>query len=358
MQIQAPIVKRHSLDSLSEYIHSLKRSYSKAVIISTETVFASFGEQITLQLKKCQIGIHPIIVPAGETAKSLENAKYCWESMHTYGIDRHSVVIALGGGTVGDLAGFVASTYMRGLDLIMIPTTLLSMIDSGLGGKNGINLQSGKNIIGSFWQPSLILIDPLFLNTLPAREITAGLAEVIKSATIKNSLLFAFLEEHMQTIRALDQEKIERVIQDTCAIKLEVVKADERDTKDIRALLNYGHTFGHAIESATGHSRFLHGEAVSIGMSCAAHLSTLLGLASPGFIERQDALCKSAGLPTKLPDVSTDELLTFMHKDKKASSDSLTFVLCSSIGQAEVRRGVDKELVVKAIANKRVYDNK
>jgi 3-dehydroquinate synthase len=272
--------------------------------------------------------------------------------MVAFQLDRKSCVIALGGGVISDLAGFASACYMRGIDLINIPTTLLGMVDASMGGKTGINLPEGKNLIGCFHHAKYIFVCPSFLQTLPEREYCAGLAEVIKYGVIRDPLFFSFLEENMESILNKSPDKLKSLIFRCCEIKSQVIQEDPEDKNDIRAVLNWGHTFAHAIEAAKGYREILHGEAVAIGMSCAASVSEHLGYAKPEFIERQDRLLKKAKLKIAIPNISYDQLLNFMQKDKKNKSGRISLIVAEKIGKVFKHPDVDMNNIKEALRKK------
>jgi 3-dehydroquinate synthase len=296
------------------------------------------------------IPTYPILLPSGESAKSLEQVTYCWNLMYSHGLDRKSLILSLGGGTISDTAGFAASCYMRGLDLIHIPTTLLAMVDASIGGKTGINFGTGKNLIGTLHQPRLVLISPHFLASLPDREFRSGLAEVIKAGFIWDPDLVEFLERYMSHLLNRDAEKIKSIIAKACKIKAEVIRIDEKE-KNLRSILNYGHTFAHAIEAATQYNRYTHGETVSIGMSCAARISREMGYVDADFVKRQTNLCQQAGLPVDLPsDLPIDALIELMSRDKKAVLGKINLILPRKIGKVDKINDIDPALIKRALA--------
>jgi 3-dehydroquinate synthase len=273
-----------------------------------------------------------------------------WENLFDLGTDRKSVVVAVGGGVIGDLAGFVAATFARGIGFIQVPTTLLAQVDSSVGGKVGINLPGAKNMVGAFWQPLGVLIDTDVLNTLPEREYRAGLAEVVKYGVILDADFFAYLEDHVDQLNARDAEVLQQVAARSCQLKAAVVAADERETTGLRAVLNYGHTFCHAIEAVTGYGEYLHGEAVAIGMLCASRLAESLGRIDTEVTRRQLDLLTSLGLPSSVPDVDHDRLLEAMQRDKKVEHGKLRFVLPSRMGHVELAADVSPELARDALS--------
>jgi 3-dehydroquinate synthase len=277
-----------------------------------------------------------ITVPSGEGAKSLENVEKCYDQLARHRLERKSSIVALGGGVVGDLAGFVAATYLRGIPFVQIPTTLLAQVDSSVGGKTGVNLKAGKNLVGSFHQPRLVLCDLDTLDTLPEREFRAGLAEIVKYGVIYDAALFRLLERDMGKILKRDSRLLARIIARSCAIKADVVGQDETET-GLRAILNFGHTVGHAIENTAGYGTFLHGEAISIGQVYAAILSVHLAGLPVAEAQRIADLLHHAGLPTSIC-LSTAErkrLLEAMKLDKKVSSGEIKFVLAERIGKVK-----------------------
>ncbi len=276
-------------------------------------------------------------VPAGEASKSGEQLFHLYDEAIRAGLDRKAIVIALGGGVVGDLAGYVAASYMRGLRFVQVPTSLLAMVDSAVGGKTGINLPQGKNLIGAFHQPQLVVCDLDVLKTLPERELRAGLAEVIKYGIIYDAEFFAYLEEHIADALTLDQDVLAHLVARSCEIKADVVRQDETES-GLRAILNFGHTLGHAIEAVAGYGKYLHGEAIAIGMIYAARLS---GLPAEQ-LERIEALICRAGLPVRAPELAWDDLRQAMSVDKKSESGLPKFVLAREIGRVEFGVAVEE----------------
>jgi 3-dehydroquinate synthase len=258
-------------------------------------------------------------------------------------------VLAIGGGVVGDLAGFVASTFARGLQFFQVPTTLLAQVDSSVGGKVGINLPGAKNMVGAFWQPRGVRIDVDVLATLPDREYRAGLAEVVKYGVILDAEFFAFLEQSVAAINAHDPAVLTRVIERCCRLKADVVEQDECELTGLRAVLNYGHTFAHAFEAAGAYGLLLHGEAVAIGMECAARLAHRMNRIDDEFLSRQTALLTALHLPTEVPDFDGDELVRIMRRDKKVDEGQLRFVLPARLGHVELVKDVRVSDVIEAL---------
>ena len=337
-----------NLASITKFVDP-EQDDAHAVIVTDANVDDLYAEPIatTLADQGCEIDL--LIVDAGEQSKSIDVAIELWERMLDEGTDRKSTVIAVGGGVVGDLAGFVAATFARGLTFVQVPTTLLAQVDSSVGGKVGINLPGAKNMIGSFWQPRGVLIDVNVLQTLPEREFNAGMAEVVKYGVIQDAEFFAYLERHVDAINSRDPAVLTHIVQRCCRLKADVVEQDEREETGVRAILNYGHTFGHAFEAATGYEELLHGEGVAIGMLCASRLAERLGRVDAAFTKRQQDLLESFGLPTAVPPLAHDELIELMYHDKKTERGKLRFVLPSRLGHVEVVRDVSSDDIRTAL---------
>lgn len=351
------ITGRGALKNLHSSIRSLDRNYSSALILSDHRIAKLYGEEVKEQVEKAGLPCSMIAIEPGETAKSLEMADHCWREMHCLGVDRNSLLIALGGGVICDLGGFIASCYMRGIDAIYLPTSLLAMVDAAIGGKTGINLPTGKNLIGTFFQPQLVLNDCSLLKTLSPREFWAGIAEVIKYGIIADPQLFEWLEKHIETLSP-DCQEIEMLIERSCEIKAGYVAKDLHDRQRYRAHLNWGHTFGHALEKMTGFTQLMHGEAIAIGMSCAASLSHNLGYVDESFIERVDALCQRAHLPTQLPaSLSLPDFFKAMYGDKKCIGKELSFIIAEKIGKVCCIEGVKEERVQQSLEKKLSRDH-
>lgn len=305
----------------------------KIAVVSNPTVASLYLTTIEETLGASGYAVAPIIVPDGEAHKTLESLAGIYDGLVKQRIERKSCVLALGGGVVGDLAGFAAATYLRGVPYVQVPTTLLAQVDSSVGGKTGVNHQDGKNLIGAFYQPKLVLIDVSVLRTLPRRELVAGLAEVIKYGIIEDPALFGLLEQNIECLLALDRDLLIQVIATCCAIKARVVEQDERED-DYRAVLNFGHTIGHALEAATNYADFLHGEAIGVGMIKAAALSMAQGFCERRNFDRVRQLIQQAGLPSEIPaNVTIASLLRGMEVDKKAAGGKIKFVMCENIGK-------------------------
>ena len=304
------------------------------LVVTNETVEPLYLEALLADLPGRQV--RAISLPDGEAYKTLETVEDILDTLVEGGASRDTTLVALGGGVVGDITGFAAACYMRGVDFVQVPTTLLAQVDSSVGGKTGVNHASGKNLIGAFHQPQAVLIDTDTLKTLPDRELRAGLAEVIKYGAIVDADFFAWLEENMEALLARDAEALAVAIQRSCELKAEIVAGDERESGR-RAILNFGHTFGHAIERCQGYGDWLHGEAVAAGMVMAGQLSGVEGSDA----ERLETLLERAGLPTRPPVIAASDLLAAMGMDKKVKRKQLRFVLLRALGDAFVTSEYD-----------------
>ncbi|NCT67200.1 MAG: 3-dehydroquinate synthase [Rhodanobacteraceae bacterium] len=309
------------------------------LVVTNETV-------APLYLARVQAGLDglrhaTLVLPDGEAHKTLEQAARVFDALAALGATRDATIVALGGGVIGDLAGFAAACWMRGIDFVQMPTTLLAMVDSSVGGKTGVNLPAGKNLVGAFHQPRAVVADTATLATLPAREYRAGLAEVVKYGAIGDAALFAWLEAHADALNARDPSALAAAIAASCRHKAGVVARDEHEQSE-RALLNFGHTFGHALEAGTGYGTLLHGEAVAIGMVLAAKLSAELGRAPHADAERLAALLAALGLPVTLPPCDPAQLLALMRLDKKNLAGRLRLILWRGLGRAEIVPDVDE----------------
>lgn len=315
---------------------------SDCLVVSNETVAALYLDKLIKNLPGRDV--ESISLPDGEAFKTLDTVSSILDKLASCGANRDATVIALGGGVVGDIAGFAAACYMRGITFLQVPTTLLAQVDSSVGGKTGVNHSQGKNLIGAFYQPGIVLIDTATLDTLPERELRAGLAEVIKHGAIADTDFFAWLESNMPALLAKDPEALAHAVQRSCEIKAEIVAEDERESGR-RAILNFGHTFGHAIENCQGYGEWLHGEAVAAGMVMAAELS--------GIPESDQArlrkLIEAAGLPAAPPQVGAQAMMDAMGMDKKVLGKNLRFVLLESLGIAEVTTAYDSSLLDRVL---------
>jgi 3-dehydroquinate synthase len=316
---------------------------NKVALISNPTVYDLYGKTVSESLKASGYDLTEVILPDGEEYKSLASTEKIYEALLKVKLDRKSALFALGGGVIGDITGFAASTYMRGIDFIQMPTTLLAQVDSSVGGKTGVNHPLGKNMIGAFWQPRLVWIDTATLKTLPRREFLSGFGEVIKYGVIWDEDFFAYLESNRDKILSLDNEALIHIIRRSCEIKSEVVSKDERES-GLRAVLNYGHTIGHAIETITGYKEYLHGEAVAMGMHLEAKLSNHFGLIKKKAVARIKALIDSYGLPSEMPDeILINDLMEKMQIDKKTVGGKMHFVLPEKVGAVRIHSGITSE---------------
>ncbi|MCY2995185.1 MAG: 3-dehydroquinate synthase [Planctomycetota bacterium] len=339
-----------NLPTLGRFITERSR-VTHAVVITDTHVQQPYAEQCVASLADTGARVDVVVIAPGEASKSVETAKQLWLEFCRVGADRKSVVVAVGGGVIGDLAGFAAATFARGLAFVQVPTTLLAHVDSSVGGKVGVNLPAAKNMVGAFWQPLAVLIDTDSLTTLPVREYRAGLAEVVKYGVILDAEFFAYLEHHVDALNRRQTDVLQHVIARCCRIKADVVEQDEREVTGLRAVLNYGHTFAHAFESETGYERFLHGEAVSLGMVCASRLAEKMGRVDAQLTRRQHDLLAALGLPVRVPDLAHQALLAAMQRDKKVEHGQLRFVLPTRMGHVELVPGVPEELVRAALAD-------
>lgn len=331
-----------------ERSYPIKRG-DRVMIVTNPTIAQFYLDTVIYALEKRGCVVDHVLLPDGEKYKTLESLNLIFTALLQGNHGRDTTIIALGGGVIGDVAGFAAASYQRGVRLIQIPTTLLSQVDSSVGGKTAVNHELGKNMIGAFYQPSMVIIDTLTLNTLPKREVNAGLAEVIKYGAILDYEFFEWLEQHIDKLVALHTEALQYCISCCCQIKANVVARDETEKGD-RALLNLGHTFGHAIETHLGYGNWLHGEAVSTGMMMAAALSEELGDISIADVSRLEKLLARANLPTVSPDtMQPEDYLPHMMRDKKVLAGKLRLVLLKSLGQAYVANDTDHTLVLNAI---------
>ena len=311
----------------------------KVLIITDRNVNLLYAEAVANSLRSAGFKAAIFVVEPGEGSKTLATADKIFTQAINIGLDRKSPIIAVGGGVVGDLAGFVASTYLRGVPFIQVPTTLLAQVDSSVGGKTAVNHPLGKNLIGAFYQPQLVVVDPLVLDTLPDRELKAGLAEVIKYGIIADPVFFAYLTSHAEQVLARHPAALTEVISRCCQIKANIVAQDEREAS-VRMILNFGHTIGHAVEGVGGYRQYNHGEGVAIGMHGAALLSSGLNLCSLSAVTALQQLITAMGLPLCAPGYGIDELLKFLARDKKVIDSKIKWVLMQDIGRVSIIQDV------------------
>ncbi|MEH2392086.1 MAG: 3-dehydroquinate synthase [Nostoc sp.] len=335
-----------SLDQLGEQMASLKLG-KKALLVSNPTILKHFGERAIASLTSAGFEVASCTLPPGERYKTLNSIQKLYDIALENRLERSSTMVALGGGVIGDMTGFAAATWLRGINVVQVPTTLLAMVDSAIGGKTGVNHPHGKNLIGAFHQPRLVLIDPDVLKTLPMREFRAGMAEVIKYGVIWDAELFAQLEasKRLDQLRYVKPELIKNILTHSCQAKADVVGKDEKEG-GLRAILNYGHTIGHAVESLTGYRLVNHGEAVAIGMVAAGQIAVDLGLWQKKDTERQNALIQKTGLPTQLPSgLDIEEIIQTLQLDKKVKAGKVRFVLPTEIGVVTVTDEVPSDII-------------
>ena len=326
-----------------------RRKVTHAVVITDDHVEQPHSHAVCQSLSNAHVRVDQLVLDPGESTKCIEIADAVWQKLPEFGTDRKSAIVAVGGGVIGDLAGFIAATYARGLPFFQVPTTLLAQVDSSVGGKVGVNLPTVKNMVGAFWQPAGVLIDTEVLATLPERDYRSGLAEVVKYGVILDPAFFEYLEQHVEELRQRDAATLRYVVARCCRLKADVVEQDEREETGLRAVLNYGHTFAHAFESLTGYGTLMHGEAVSIGMLCASRLAARLGRIDDTLTHRQTALLLALRLPIDVPALDEQAVLRVMRQDKKVEHGKLRFVLPSRMGQVELVGNVDEADVLAAL---------
>jgi 3-dehydroquinate synthase len=341
------IVEWGGLPHLGETLRALEFS-ERLFVITDSQVGDLYTESMQALLEDAGFQPHTFTIPAGEASKSFQYFQQIVDWLVEHRAERKEAIIALGGGVVGDLAGFIASCYLRGVPLVQVPTTLLGQVDSALGGKTGFNHALGKNLIGSYYQPKLIYVDPAFILTLPERIYDEGWVEIAKYAMILDGELFTLLEENFDALRVRDPALLTSVVARSIRMKMDIVQRDELDF-GLRNILNYGHTFGHALEATTDYSTWLHGEAVSIGMEVAAHVAVACGKLSPDEAARQTRLLQALNLPIRCPNVDVDAMLNAMQRDKKVRDGRMRWVLPTRIGHAEVFSDIDTAIVREAI---------
>jgi 3-dehydroquinate synthase len=320
---------------------------SQALIVSNTTVAPLYAQRLQEALAPHHARVLQVVLPDGEEYKDWTTLNLIFDALLEHECDRRTVLYALGGGVVGDVTGFAAASYMRGVPFVQVPTTLLAQVDSSVGGKTAINHPRGKNMIGAFYQPQRVICDLDVLDTLPVRELSAGLAEVIKYGPIADPAFLDWIEVNLDALRALDKAALAHAVRRSCEIKAQVVAADERES-DLRAILNFGHTFGHAIEAGLGYGEWLHGEGVGCGMVMAAELSARLGMVAADFPGRLRTLVERAGLPVRAPALPMEQWLALMRLDKKALAGEIRFVLIDGLGKA-VQRTAPEALVREVI---------
>lgn len=340
-----------NLDRLGSLMSSLKLG-KKALLVSNPEILAHYGQRAIASLENAGFQVSSVVLPAGEQYKTLSTVQSIYNSALEHRLERSSTMIALGGGVIGDMTGFAAATWLRGINVIQVPTSLLAMVDASIGGKTGVNHPQGKNLIGAFHQPRLVVIDPEVLTTLPAREFRAGMAEVIKYGVIWDKQLFERLEEadNLHSIDDLSGELLTEIIVRSCQSKADVVSKDEKES-GLRAILNYGHTIGHGVESLTGYLELVHGEAVAIGMVAAGKIAVKMQLWGDDSDRRQELLIKKAGLPVHLPQgLKIDEIIDILQTDKKVKDGQVRFILPREIGTVTISDRVPSQTIADVLA--------
>jgi 3-dehydroquinate synthase len=322
----------------------------KVALVTDPGILKLHGETVAESLRVAGFEATTVLLPEGERAKTLEVAASTWDRFLEAGLDRSSTVVAVGGGAVGDLAGFTAATYMRGINFVQVPTTLLAQVDASIGGKTAIDHARGKNMIGAFHQPRLVLADTATLLTLPEREYRSGMAEVIKHGIVLDAAYFAQVEREAAALRAREPAVLARIVAGSCRLKGSVVERDEQEA-ELRHVLNYGHTIGHAIEAVTGYERFAHGEAVSLGIAAEASIAERLGLAKPGTRERQLAALDAVGLPVRGTGEPPERVVEALSRDKKSKDGRVPFVLAPEIGAFRIVYDVPRATILDALAD-------
>lgn len=319
----------------------------KTLLITDSNIGRIYGSVVTQGLVRNKFDVKPVVLKPGEDQKTLETACALYDACFDYKLDRNSLIVALGGGVVGDISGFVASTFMRGIPFIQVPTSLLAQVDSSIGGKVAVNHPRGKNMIGSFYQPKAVFADTDTLSTLPAGELVAGLVEVIKYGVIRDAEFFGYIEKNLSDILQLDHDALLRIIAVSCQIKANVVEEDEKETY-LRAILNYGHTIGHAIEALTDYKKYRHGEAVALGMLYATRIAIEMGLADNTVFDRQFSLIKKLGLPLHTG-LKPELIIKSLYTDKKVISGKLRFILPVRIGEVIISDQVTEDILYRVL---------
>lgn len=340
-----------SLSQLGSYLSKLNLG-KKILLVSNPDIFSHYGENAIKSLKNAEFEVFSHLIPEGETQKTLESITQVYDTALENRLERSSTMVALGGGVIGDMTGFAAATWLRGINFVQVPTTLLAMVDASIGGKTGVNHPKGKNLIGAFHQPRLVLIDPQVLKTLPVREFRSGMAEVIKYGVIWDADLFTKLEQsdRLDNITSLSEDLLQIIITHSCQAKADVVGQDEREG-GLRAILNYGHTIGHAIESLTGYSLINHGEAVAMGMVAAGKIATKLQMWTQAEEMRQNNLLEKAGLSIKIPaNLNSEAVIEILQTDKKVKAGKVRFILPTEIGKVTITDQVSSDLIRDVLA--------
>ena len=342
------VVEPGALATVGERLRALGVG-RRAALVTDAAIMRLHGAPVIESLQAAGFAVAVIEVPEGETAKTLAVAEQCWDRLLAAGLDRTSTVLGLGGGAVGDLAGFVAATYMRGVNFVTLPTTVLAQVDASIGGKTAIDHPKAKNLVGAFHQPRLVVVDPAVARTLPLRDFRSGLAEIIKHGIVLERAYFDEVERDAVRLLARELDVLDRIIGGSCRLKASVIERDPEEKSELRYALNYGHTIGHALEAATGYERWTHGEAVSLGIVAEAQLAARLGLAEAATATRQEKLLAAVGLPVRADGLDVEATLSAITRDKKARDGRVPFVLAPTIGEFRVVYDVPPAAVRAAI---------
>ena len=329
------LVESGALGAVGQHLAALGVG-RRAALVTDGAIMALHGTAVVASLTRAGFAVTVIEVPEGEAAKTLAVAEQCWDRLLAAGLDRSSTVLGLGGGAVGDLAGFIAATYMRGMHFVTLPTTVLAQVDASIGGKTAIDHPKAKNLIGAFHQPRLVVVDPSVVRTLPEREFRSGLAEIVKHGIVLEQPYFEEVERDAAALLARRLDVLENVIGGSCRLKASVIERDPEEKSDLRFALNYGHTIGHALEAVTGYGRWTHGEAVSLGIAAEARLARRLTLADEATVARQERLLAGLGLPIHVGAIDIEAVLSAMTRDKKARDGRVPFVLAPRLGEFRV----------------------
>ena len=344
------LIDKGSLANLGGEMSQLSLG-KKVLLVSNPEIFDYYGQIAVNSLEKAGFVVSTHLIPAGENYKTLDSIAQVYDTALVHRLERSSTMVALGGGVIGDMTGFAAATWLRGVNFVQVPTTLLAMVDASIGGKTGVNHPQGKNLIGAFYQPKLVLIDPSVLKTLPVREFRAGMAEVIKYGVIWDADLFQQLEDsdNLASFSQIDGDLLQTIITKSCQAKADVVSKDEKEA-GLRAILNYGHTIAHGIESLTGYTSVNHGEAVAMGMVAAGAIAVKLGMWTAGENQRQTDLIEKAALETRMPPLNADEMVNALTADKKVKDGKVRFILPTAIGQVTISDRVTPTLVREVLS--------
>lgn len=340
------LISSGSLPQLGSEMEKLNLG-KKVLLVSNPEIFDYYGQTCLQSLENAGFETYTHLIPAGESYKKLESIEKVYDTALENHLERSSTLVALGGGVIGDMTGFAAATWLRGVNFVQVPTSLLAMVDASVGGKTGVNHPQGKNLIGAFYQPKLVFIDPSVLKTLPVREFRAGMAEVIKYGIIWDADLFTKLEqaEDIDSFASINQELLQTILVRSTQAKADVVSQDEKEA-GIRAILNYGHTIGHAVESLTNYQQFVHGEAVAIGMVAAGRIATEMGLWTEEEAHRQDKLIAKTKLPTQIPpELDINAILETLKSDKKVKAGKVRFILPTQIGEVKITDRVTEDII-------------